>query len=109
MLVTARTQPARIALAARPLVVPHLVARAYSSDPHLQAQAALVRSHTHEGLSFIQLDRPKAKNALSVQLVRELRDLVEEVRFDGCARLAVVSSLRADEGRATAHTGGPAP
>ncbi|BGO97315.1 methylglutaconyl-CoA hydratase [Rhodotorula toruloides] len=73
---------------------PHLVSlsRPYSTDPHPPAQASLTRSPTLEGLSFIQLDRPKAKNALSVQLIRELRELFEEVRFDGWTRAVILRS-----------------
>ncbi|KAJ8296306.1 Methylglutaconyl-CoA hydratase, mitochondrial [Rhodotorula toruloides] len=93
MLTLARTHasPARFARALVPLAHPHLL-RQYSTDPHSPAQASLLRSDTLDGLSFIQLDRPKAKNALSVQLVRELRELVDEVRFDGWTRAVILRS-----------------
>jgi methylglutaconyl-CoA hydratase len=43
----------------------------------------LTRSTTLEGLSYLSLNRPQAKNALSVELVDRAREAVEEVRFDG--------------------------
>ncbi|BGP22395.1 methylglutaconyl-CoA hydratase [Rhodotorula toruloides] len=91
MLALARSHanPARVLCSLVPLSHPHFHAR-YSTDS--PAQASLLRSSLHEGLSFIQLDRAKAKNALSVQLVRELRELVEEVRFDGWTRAVILRS-----------------
>jgi hypothetical protein len=62
--------------------------RFYSAPPS-SPQASIVRSKQHEGLTYLQLDRAKAKNALSVQMVSELRELIEQIRFDG-----YVSSLR---------------
>jgi methylglutaconyl-CoA hydratase len=43
----------------------------------------LTRSTTLEGLSYLSLNRPQAKNALSVELVDRAREAVEQVRFDG--------------------------
>lgn len=45
--------------------------------------ATLTRSSELEGLSYLELNRPQAKNALSVELVDRMRQLVEDVRFDG--------------------------
>lgn len=40
-------------------------------------------SRSEGGISFLTLDRPAAKNSLSVQLVHEFRAALDEVRFDG--------------------------
>jgi len=81
----AATTP-RTSLLARPppaaaVLVPHLSRRHLSAAPAPAPQAKLVRADG--GLTFLELDRPQAKNALSVALVDSLRQLVEEVRFDG--------------------------
>ena len=75
-----RTIASTLALARPRRVGP---SRAYSVAPGAPPQASIVRSSKHEGLTFLQLDRAKAKNALSVQMVHELRQLIEEIRFDG--------------------------
>lgn len=51
------------------------------STPH----AFLSRSADpkHSGISFLTLDRPAAKNSLSVQLLQDFRAALDEVRFDG--------------------------
>ncbi|GAA5928964.1 hypothetical protein JCM1841_006432 [Sporobolomyces salmonicolor] len=69
--------------------LPHFRSFSGSASP---PEASLLRLTQHEGLAVLQLDRAKAKNALSVQMVRELRDLVEEVRFDGETRVLVLRS-----------------
>lgn len=61
-----------------------------SQAPAAAAVATLRRSSELEGLSYLELNRPQAKNALSVELVDRLRQLVEDVRFDG----SVVSASR---------------
>ncbi|GAA5894573.1 uncharacterized protein JCM6883_002140 [Sporobolomyces salmoneus] len=68
------------------------IVRFYSAPPRPSAQASLVRSTTHEGLTYLQLDRAKAKNALSVRMVNELRELIEEIRFDGITRAVILRS-----------------
>ncbi|GAA5949332.1 hypothetical protein JCM21900_005607 [Sporobolomyces salmonicolor] len=69
--------------------LPHFRSFSGSASP---PEASLLRLTQHEGLAVLQLDRAKAKNALSVQMVRELRDLVEEVRFDGETRVLILRS-----------------
>ncbi|GAA5873417.1 hypothetical protein JCM16303_001118 [Sporobolomyces ruberrimus] len=68
-----------------------LAVRWYSAPPS-SPQASLVRSKHHPGLTYLQIDRAKAKNALSVQMVTELRQLIEEIRFDGVTRAVVLRS-----------------
>ncbi|GAA5846744.1 hypothetical protein JCM3766R1_005052 [Sporobolomyces carnicolor] len=84
-----RTIASTLALARSRRVGP---SRAYSVAPGAPPQASIVRSSKHEGLTFLQLDRAKAKNALSVQMVHELRQLIEEIRFDGVTRAVVLRS-----------------
>ncbi|GAA6049487.1 hypothetical protein JCM3770_007363 [Rhodotorula araucariae] len=84
-----RAPTARRALARRLIAAPHLVPnRTLSQQPDTEAQ--LVR--TDAGLTFLDLARPAAKNALSVALVDRLRALVEDVRFDGTTRALVLRS-----------------
>ncbi|GAA5924003.1 uncharacterized protein JCM15063_005522 [Sporobolomyces koalae] len=68
-----------------------LAIRFYSAPPS-SPQASIKRSNTHEGLTYLELDRASAKNALSVQVVSELRHLIEEIRFDGVTRAVILRS-----------------
>ncbi|GAA5863980.1 hypothetical protein JCM8547_005299 [Rhodosporidiobolus lusitaniae] len=70
-------------------------ARPYSlsSFPSFPTSAVLLsRSTTLEGLSYLSLNRPDAKNALSVSLVEQAKKAVEEVRFDGWTRALIIRS-----------------
>ncbi|GAA6011451.1 hypothetical protein JCM11491_002791 [Sporobolomyces phaffii] len=89
LLVRAALRPGPAPPRARALA--HAV-RFYSAAPPPPAQANLVRSTRHDGLTFLELDRAKAKNALSVQMLSELRHLIEEIRFDGVTRAVVLRS-----------------
>ncbi|GAA5850647.1 hypothetical protein JCM5353_004064 [Sporobolomyces roseus] len=72
---------------------PRSALRYYSAAPISSSQqASITRSTQLEGLTYLELHRPKAKNALSVQMVQELRDLIEEIRFDGITRAVVLRS-----------------
>ncbi|KAI0346801.1 ClpP/crotonase [Trametopsis cervina] len=44
------------------------------------------------GVTFLSLNRPKAKNAISLRLLKELRDCLEEVHFNKNVRVLVVRS-----------------
>lgn len=66
----------------RPAHFPHL--RCLSQAAATAPVAQLTRSTELEGLTYLELNRPQAKNALSVELVDRMRQLVEDVRFDGC-------------------------
>ncbi|GAA5997979.1 uncharacterized protein JCM10292_002240 [Rhodotorula paludigena] len=85
-------RPQTLSRAHRPLAArrfPHLPNRPYSA-PAATPEAALVRAEA--GLTFLELNRPAAKNALSVALVDLLRQAVEDVRFDGWTRALVLRS-----------------
>lgn len=58
--------------------------RCYSTAPS-PPHAFLSRSEDPKksGISFLTLDRPAAKNSLSVQLLQDFRAALNEVRFDG--------------------------
>lgn len=56
-------------------------ARSYSSPPSAP-QLILANDH-HPNITTLTLNRPQAKNAISVQLLRELRDAVERIKWDG--------------------------
>ncbi|ORY90669.1 ClpP/crotonase-like domain-containing protein [Leucosporidium creatinivorum] len=60
------------------------------STPH----AFLSRSNDpkNSGISFLTLDRPAAKNSLSVQLLQDFRAALDEVRFDGTTRALIINS-----------------
>lgn len=66
----------------RPAPLPHLACLSQAASTAPVAQ--LTRSTELEGLTYLELNRPQAKNALSVELVDRMRQLVEDVRFDGC-------------------------
>ncbi|TNY19820.1 ClpP/crotonase-like domain-containing protein [Rhodotorula diobovata] len=92
----ARPTTARRAFGVVPLqVLPHLSSlqvptRPYSVAPSPAPEASIVRAEG--GLTFLELNRASAKNALSVSLVDSLRQLVEEVRFDGSTRALILRS-----------------
>lgn len=88
------SRPQTLSRAHRPLAArrfPHLPNRPYSA-PAATPEAALVRAEA--GLTFLELNRPAAKNALSVALVDSLRQAVEDVRFDGFGIPFLSPSLR---------------
>ncbi|KAG0653981.1 hypothetical protein C6P46_002026 [Rhodotorula mucilaginosa] len=86
-IVAPRTSGLRIL---RPVPFPHLryLSQAASTAPVAQ----LTRSTELEGLTYLELNRPQAKNALSVELVDRMRQLVEDVRFDGWTRTLILHS-----------------
>lgn len=73
----------------RPVAPLHLRSLSQAASPAPVAQ--LTRSTELEGLTYLELNRPQAKNALSVELVDRTRQLVEDVRFDGFVRLGYPS------------------
>ncbi|GAA5878076.1 hypothetical protein JCM3774_006475 [Rhodotorula dairenensis] len=74
----------------RPVMLPHLRRLSQAASPAPVAQ--LTRSTELEGLTYLELNRPQAKNALSVELVDRMRQLVEDVRFDGWTRTLILHS-----------------
>ncbi|KAI0089117.1 ClpP/crotonase-like domain-containing protein [Irpex rosettiformis] len=55
-----------------------------------QAEAFLEQARS--GVAFLSLNRPKAKNAISLRLLKEFRDCLEQVHFDKNVRVLVVRS-----------------
>ncbi|KAL1723412.1 ClpP/crotonase-like domain-containing protein [Schizophyllum commune] len=55
-------------------------------------QAYVEPMSSHEGISCITLNRPQAKNAISTTLLHELRQCLEELRFDSSVRTVVLRS-----------------
>ncbi|KAI8067840.1 ClpP/crotonase-like domain-containing protein [Gongronella butleri] len=55
-----------------------------SRSAHLQG--------AHAGISVLNLNRPATRNALSVKLVHEIRDALQEVRFSNETRVLVIQS-----------------
>ncbi|KAJ7781032.1 ClpP/crotonase-like domain-containing protein [Mycena metata] len=61
-------------------------ARTYS------AQAFLEPLSTHPGITCLSLNRPEAKNAISLTLLKELQDSLETVRTDRSVRALILRS-----------------
>ncbi|KAI0721462.1 ClpP/crotonase-like domain-containing protein [Fomitopsis betulina] len=55
-------------------------------------EAYLESVSTHPGVSFLSLNRPHAKNAISLRLLKEFRECLEMVQFDTSVRVLVVRS-----------------
>ncbi|EPS96912.1 hypothetical protein FOMPIDRAFT_1167002 [Fomitopsis schrenkii] len=55
-------------------------------------EAYLESVSTHPGVSFLSLNRPHAKNAISTRLLKEFRECLETVQFDPSIRVLVVRS-----------------
>lgn len=58
--------------------------RSLSTAPSSEAYLLRSSDPASAGISFLTLNRPAAKNALSMQLLADMRAALEEVRFDGC-------------------------
>ncbi|KAK4051313.1 hypothetical protein OIO90_004794 [Microbotryomycetes sp. JL221] len=56
--------------------------RLYSTAPPAARQATLTKCSKNDGISYLTLDRPQAKNALSVKLLQDARQALHDVRFD---------------------------
>ncbi|KAI0796882.1 ClpP/crotonase [Abortiporus biennis] len=56
------------------------------------AEAFLERAPTRPGVTFLSLNRPKAKNAISLRLLKEFRECLENVQFDKDVRVLIVRS-----------------
>ncbi|KAI0743287.1 ClpP/crotonase-like domain-containing protein [Irpex lacteus] len=55
-----------------------------------QAEAFLEQARS--GVAFLSLNRPKAKNAISLRLLKEFTNCLEEVHFDKSVRVLIVRS-----------------
>ncbi|KAI0082417.1 ClpP/crotonase [Panus rudis PR-1116 ss-1] len=61
----------------------------------IQTQAdaeAFLEQSQKQGVSFLSLNRPKAKNAISLRLLKELTECLEKVQFDKGTRVLIVRS-----------------
>ncbi|KAM0787938.1 hypothetical protein ACM66B_006143 [Microbotryomycetes sp. NB124-2] len=70
---------------------PSSSARLYSTAP-AGRQATLTKCTSNPGVAYLTLDRPQAKNALSVQLLKDFRQALHDVRFDTNTRVLIVNS-----------------
>jgi len=70
----------------------HLWRRAYSVSVSSDAEAFLKPAGSHPGVTYLSLNRPKTKNAISVNLLQQFRDCLERVRFDKDTRVLIVNS-----------------
>ncbi|KII85778.1 hypothetical protein PLICRDRAFT_44181 [Plicaturopsis crispa FD-325 SS-3] len=53
---------------------------------------AFLESLEYPGVTCLSLNRPKAKNAISVRLLQEFRDCLETVQFDSSVRTLIIRS-----------------
>ncbi|KAA1466747.1 ClpP/crotonase [Dentipellis sp. KUC8613] len=56
------------------------------------AEAFLQPLQTHPGVSLLALNRPQSKNAISLRLLKELTECLDEAAFDNNLRVLVLSS-----------------
>ncbi|SCV72537.1 BQ2448_4074 [Microbotryum intermedium] len=63
---------------------------AFSTAPNPDAEAILDKKD--DGITHLTLNRPKAKNALSMQLLADMRSAIDEIRFDGKTRTLILNS-----------------
>lgn len=70
--------PRTTAIATRPLTI----ARGIHAESAGAKEAYIERlTGDQEGIAVLKLDRPAARNALSIKLLREFREALEEIRF----------------------------
>ena len=69
-----------------------MIWRTYSTAPTREAYLERATDAGSEGIVFLTLNRPAAKNALSMEMLREMRAALEEIKFDGITRVVVVQS-----------------
>ncbi|KAJ8661044.1 hypothetical protein O0I10_003267 [Lichtheimia ornata] len=82
--------PRTAAIATRPLTI----ARGIHAESAGAKEAYIERlTGDQEGIAVLKLDRPAARNALSIKLLREFREALEEIRFSSDARVLIVQSL----------------
>ncbi|KAF9453003.1 ClpP/crotonase [Macrolepiota fuliginosa MF-IS2] len=65
--------------------------RRFISTP-VQKHAFLERVETHPGIVSLALNRPQAKNAISIALLQQLRECLEEAHFDKDIRVLILKS-----------------
>lgn len=55
-------------------------------------EAFLQSVRSHPGVTTLSLNRPHAKNAISLQLLKQLTDCLDTVRFDNTVRVLILNS-----------------
>lgn len=58
----------------------------------IEAEAFLEEAPNHQGVSFLSFNRPKAKNAISLRLLKEFRECLDTVHFDKTVRVLIIRS-----------------
>ncbi|KAG2013828.1 enoyl-CoA hydratase/isomerase [Coprinopsis cinerea AmutBmut pab1-1] len=72
--------------------IPRTGVRRFLHVDAVERQAFLKPVDTHPGVCGLALNRPKSKNAISVQLLQELRECLETVQYDKSVRVLVLHS-----------------
>jgi len=57
-----------------------------------QAEAYLEHSQSYPGVTSLLLNRPNAKNAISLRLLKEFRECLDKVHFDNSVRVLIIRS-----------------
>ncbi|KAF9646173.1 enoyl-CoA hydratase [Thelephora ganbajun] len=71
----------------------HVSKRAYNVSASSDVEAFLKPAgSSNPGVTYLSLNRPKTKNAISVNLLQQFRDCLEQVRFDKDTRVLIVNS-----------------
>lgn len=69
-----------------------LLKRFLQTSSTSDAEAYLEPVGSHPGVTSLLLNRPQAKNAISLRLLKEFRECLETVQFDNSVRVLVVRS-----------------
>lgn len=67
-----------------------------SLAPELKGDAFLEYIPEYPGITSLALNRPKSKNAISVNLLKELGECLDRVHFDNTTRVLIVKSTSPD-------------
>src|SRR4051794_19314980 len=46
---------------------------------------------TRDGIAFVTINRPQARNALNIETIRELADAIRDIRADDAARAVIIT------------------
>ncbi|KAI8334189.1 hypothetical protein BC941DRAFT_432333 [Chlamydoabsidia padenii] len=87
----------RLFTAIKPVTLPSpRLVRSLHAATHCSSKEAYLEhlQGEHQGISVLKLNRPVARNALSVKLVQEIRDALAEIRFaSNNSRVLIVESM----------------
>ncbi|KAG7096737.1 hypothetical protein E1B28_004150 [Marasmius oreades] len=70
--------------------------RYMSIAPEVKGEAFLEAVSEYPGITCLALNRPKSKNAISVNLLKELGECLDSVQFDNTTRVLIVKSTSPD-------------